>query len=348
MVVRGEENQGFINRLPDDILSFILSKLRIDEAVRCNILSKRWVGLWKKTLHVEFNAKYMIRPITQLQYSRESHIINSPDFILNPLFMQKGVYRYGILVFLLMHRHSGDISSCRFLHFRKSLAFGEVNSWVGFLVKKKKGLTDLSLECVPDYREITADEICKPCFSRGIFCCLGSLELINYTIDCWYAFENCLKLTNLKLKRIQLDEVTLSGILENCVVLENFSLVESYGFTRLVIIIKSKLRVLKLQALCVDLLEIFAENLEVMFLDSIICPAKNLSIYAPSLHNLCSDYNSIFSIMPFVEERESIVKTHEILACYSDLSVSSNAFSTSFACNYTFYMLGYSINCFFC
>jgi hypothetical protein len=75
MVVVSDEKQDFINKLPNEFLTFILSKLQVDEAVRCNILSKRWVGLWKQAHHIEFNAKHMIKPMTQLLHSRESIIL---------------------------------------------------------------------------------------------------------------------------------------------------------------------------------------------------------------------------------------------------------------------------------
>lgn len=101
-----------------------------------------------------------------------------------------------------MLRHSGQISSRRFVHYRKSLVFGEVQSWVVFLLKNKKMVKDLSIECEPDYGEIaehfvSKDDINKPLFPHGIFSSLGSLELINYTIDCWDAFVGCNNLKNL-------------------------------------------------------------------------------------------------------------------------------------------------------
>ncbi|PNX78595.1 F-box protein at1g80960-like protein [Trifolium pratense] len=38
-----DEKRDFISELPNEVLTFILSKLRVDEAVRCNILAKRWL-----------------------------------------------------------------------------------------------------------------------------------------------------------------------------------------------------------------------------------------------------------------------------------------------------------------
>jgi len=40
MVVVSDKKQYFINKLPNDALTFILSKLQVVEDVRCNILSK--------------------------------------------------------------------------------------------------------------------------------------------------------------------------------------------------------------------------------------------------------------------------------------------------------------------
>ncbi|WJX71745.1 hypothetical protein P8452_55704 [Trifolium repens] len=79
-----DENQDFISALPNEVLTFILSKLRADEAVRCNILLRRWLGLWKKAPHIEFIAKHMIRPVTQLLHSRGS--------IINPRFFSLSIY----------------------------------------------------------------------------------------------------------------------------------------------------------------------------------------------------------------------------------------------------------------
>jgi hypothetical protein len=322
-----DENRDFISALPNEILTFILSKLRVDEAVRCNILSKRWLGLWKKAPHIEFNAKHMIRPVTQLLHSQESII--TQDSFLDP-FTQREIFRYGFVIYQLMFCHSGDLSSCRFLHFKKSLSIGEVDTWIKFLVSKMKGLKHLSLECLPDYGEdadeiMFENEIYKLQISHRKFHCLSSLDLINYTMDSWCAFEDCHNLKILKLERIHLDDLVLSGILQNCVALENFSLIESTGFTKL-IIMNSNLIVLILEALSMDRLEVTAQNLEVLFLDSITCPVMNLSIYAPSLSNFNSHSYSISSI----EERKFVMKSYDILAYFIDLWVSTNVFKTSF------------------
>ncbi|KAJ1426828.1 Leucine-rich repeat domain superfamily [Sesbania bispinosa] len=300
--VQNDENGDLISKLPDEILTNTLSKLHIDEAVRCSVLSKRWKGLWKQTSHIELDVNHMIIPMTQLLHSRA--LFPHPGSFLDKS-KDEGVYRYGSLVFQLIFHHSGDIYSCRFVHFQKSLLIGEVGIWVDLLVERNKSLKDLSLKCLPDLREVSKLEISKPHFRSGVFDCLDSLELIDYTIDFGYAFENCKMLKTLKLKRTHLDDEILSGILENCKALESLSLIQSTGITRL-IIRSSKLKVLQLHALWVDELGISTPNLDVLSLDYTRCLVQNVSIYAPCLKTFRSyNYYILFARMSsFEEERD--------------------------------------------
>ncbi|XP_019462894.1 PREDICTED: F-box protein At1g80960-like [Lupinus angustifolius] len=309
--MRSDEKTDFTKSVPDDVLSYILSFLSIDEAVRSCILSKKWKNLWKNTSHIEFNSTKMIRPLSQLLLSRESQTTMDLKSIT------KGVSRYGFLVYRIIFRHIGDLCSCSFLHLWKSLLYGELQSWVEYLLRNKKGMKNLKLECELDNGEmeeyfIFKDDIPKLHFSHGIFATLGSLELINYTINCSNAFVGCKNLQTLKLERINLDDATINDILNNCVVLENIKLNGSTGFKKLIIINQS-LKVLQLECLCVDELKVSCENLEVLFLDSIICPTNAASIYTPNLTTFSSYCYSKFGKMHGVDKGHSILKACEIL-----------------------------------
>ncbi|KAI4333419.1 hypothetical protein L6164_018239 [Bauhinia variegata] len=56
-----------ISELLDVVLSFIISMLPIDEALRSFILFKRWRALWWHSLRIEFQWRRMIKPSSQLQ-----------------------------------------------------------------------------------------------------------------------------------------------------------------------------------------------------------------------------------------------------------------------------------------
>ncbi|KAK7324458.1 hypothetical protein VNO77_28018 [Canavalia gladiata] len=320
-LMKTDTNGDFINNLPDEILVNILSKLRIDEAVRCDVLSKRWFGLWKQTSHMEFDVRHMVNPLTKLLQSREARTV--PDFnTLGPSINKIG-YGFFSRVILLILTHSSILSSCHFRHFKKSLVFGDVETCIDFFLDRKKGIKDLCLECVSEGEEgaekfVFHENVYTPTFPCGIFENLASLELINYTIECWLPFQECRQLKKLKLKRVYLDNITLSGILENCVVLENFMLLECNGLGR-VLIVKSKLKVLQLQALCVGEIDIVTNSLEVLLLDSMICPVKDVRIYAPYLKTFRSYNYSIYARMVAANGENSIAKTHQIFAQCSDL-----------------------------
>ncbi|XP_019462895.1 PREDICTED: F-box protein At1g80960-like [Lupinus angustifolius] len=313
-----DEMPDFTEKVPKDVLSHILTFLPLDESIRSGILSKKWKDLWRITTHIELDEKKLIKPLSQLLISRKSR--KTKD-------VTKGASRYALLLYRIMSRHYGNLLSFRILHLWKSLLFGEVKSWVEHVLTTKKGVQKLSLECEPDNGEmgqcfLFKDNIPKLNFSNGIFQRLDSLEMINYNINCSNAFVGCKNLKTLKLKKINLDDGTINDILNNCVVLENFTLNESTGFNKLIIMIES-LKVLKLQGLCVDELKVSCENLEVLLLDSITCPTNTASIYAPNLKTFSSYYYSLFGNMHAAKEGYAIVKGYEILA-HSALVYSSN------------------------
>ncbi|KAK7243075.1 hypothetical protein RIF29_37859 [Crotalaria pallida] len=323
------EKPDFTKGLPDDVLSHILSFLSIDEAVRCSVLSKKWLNLWKNTSHIEFNVKKMMKPLTQLLHSREPQTsLDSSLLIGNSVC--KTVSRYGFLVYPIILRHTSDLSSCKFVHVWKSLVYGDVQSWIKVLLRFKKGVTNLSLECEPDYGEVTEHfmsknnvMVQKPYFPPRTFANLASLELINYVIDCPEAFIGCINLKTLKLNMMNIDEVILGGILENCVALENFSLLDSIGFDKLIIINQS-LKVLQLQKLCVDELKVSCQNLKVLLFDCIICEPNGVGIQTPNLTTFRSYCYSMYDVSD--EEGRSILKIREILAHSSQEYPSRNVF----------------------
>ncbi|CAL5213148.1 unnamed protein product [Lathyrus oleraceus] len=289
-VNRNQEKPDFISTLPDDVLSSIISSLSIDEAARSSILSKRWTPLWKHASHLDFDGTRMVKPSLHAT--------------------EKASREYGKLVDSILHHHLGDLSSCRFIHFPSNLAFGDVTEWMDYVMEKNKSLTHLSLEC----RSSSCGgntQYMNPNFQSKIFSVLSSLELTNYVLQSSVlsVFENCENLKVLKLKKTTMKNEIIDGILKKCPGLEEFSLIDSMGFDMLKI--KSPyLRFLELKKLRFDQIEVYAEDLQVVVIDSIFCPTKFLKIYSQNLRNFSSSYD---------QKAHMSLKTHEILENCSDL-----------------------------
>ncbi|CAI8618431.1 unnamed protein product [Vicia faba] len=290
---RVNRNQGkpdLISTLPDGVLSSILSSLSIDEAVRSSILSKRWIPLWKYAPHLDFDGTRMMKSF-----------VNATG---------KDAREYGKLVNSILHHHLGDLISCRFIHLPKNLIVGDVKGWIEYVMEKNKRMTHLSLEC---WSSICCYDIkdMKPNFRSKIFSVLCSLELTNYVLarSVLSAFESCENLKILKLKKMKMKNETINGILKKCLGLEKFSLIGSIGFD--ILKIKSPgLKFLELKKLRVKEIEVYAEDLQVVVIDSLVCPGKCLKIYSQNLRTFSSSYD---------QTTQMSLKTHEILENCSDL-----------------------------
>lgn len=291
---RNRGKPDLISTLPDGVLSSIISYLPIDEAVRSSILSKRWIPLWKHASHLNFDGTRMTKAFIQAT--------------------EEDVRKYGKLVNSILHNHLGDLINCQFKHFPKNLALGDVEGWIEYVMEKNKRLTHLSLECWSSiYRSNT--KYMKPNFQSKIFSILGSLEITNYVLDspALLAFESSENLKILKLKKVEMKNETINGILNKCLGLEKFSLADSIGFDFLKI--KSPhLRVLELKRLRVKEIDVYADYLKVVVFDSLICPGRGVKIYSQNLTSFSSSYD---------QAAPRSLKTYEILENCSDLFVSS-------------------------
>jgi len=294
--------------IPNEILSSIISYLPIDEAVRSSILSKRWVPLWKHASHLDFDVTRMLKSI----------------FIQA---IEEKAQNYNDLVHDVLRHHCGDLTSCRFEHFTHNLALGDVGGWIEYVKEKNKSLNSLTLECVNSILDLN-NQYLKSNFQPGVFSTFYSLQMANYVLDSSIlaAFKNCENLKILKLKKINLHSETMNDILKNCLGLEKFSLIQSSVFGILKIKNPS-LKCLELKWLTLNGVNVYVEDLQVVVIDSLICPVKGLKIYS---QNLMTFYSSYDPIVKNISARKMCLKTQEIFENCSDIIVSSSHSSFTF------------------
>ncbi|XLR21733.1 hypothetical protein S83_049633 [Arachis hypogaea] len=317
-IMRKEEDETTLHAssdrlsdLPNELLTMVISSLSVAEAVRTSTLAKSWQELWRHAEHLEFDETTMSRPS------------------ILPAKRQIGTGSlYGTVISMVFNSYVGDLTSVSFKHFPRSIAVGELDFWVDFVLNKFKKINSLRLEC-----EYLVPEPKPPFFSMGSktvkfnfrpmnFLNLNSLELTNYTMTMSTpeAFNGCgWKLKILKLKNMRMSDDVINGVLGKCLGLENLSIVESKGFKTLEIN-NPWLKFLELGWLIVNEVDLNVERLETLVVDSLMCPPKSLKIYTVNMRIFHVSCNSIAQRMHIRRSNgQPLLKTQDIFEYCSDL-----------------------------
>ncbi|XP_043687725.1 F-box protein At1g80960-like [Telopea speciosissima] len=261
-----EEETDLINNLPDSILCLIICYLPIKQVVRTSILCKRWKKLWMSIPSINFDLQ---KP-NPLNKNLNKEVREVIDHIFTS--------------------HHGKIESCWIKHCRKNIKHHEVQRWIEQLKSNRRSINKLSLQCMSIFAwkwyHIQNKERYQLPSRIFSFSSLHELELNNYNLWDSSPFEGCMNLTTLKLVSILLkSDVILQGIIFNCGLLENLSLIRCEGLQTLKILDRN-LRVLKIENLQVKGIEIHDMSLRTLVIDT-LSSGNGYKITTPNLQQLC-------------------------------------------------------------
>ncbi|XP_058776961.1 F-box protein At1g80960-like [Vicia villosa] len=116
-----KEEEDLISKLPDVILSSIISLLPVMEGVRTGVLSKRWETMWKYSSHLNFDQRKMLKPLIE-EYIQTSE----PTTRLKMAMCRKispedeqyfdTIAQTAMLITSIMDNHIGPLKSCSIRH----------------------------------------------------------------------------------------------------------------------------------------------------------------------------------------------------------------------------------------
>ncbi|XVF04453.1 hypothetical protein REPUB_Repub05bG0084400 [Reevesia pubescens] len=269
-----DHGPDLISKLPDTLLTEIISKLPADEAVRTSILSRRWNGSWRYVSRLDFDPKRIMisQRLGISSFNRD---------------VKKEMFHAAMMINKVLFSHRCNLISCKIIHFPDSCKYGQLEKWIEYLISKK-GIQELAFTC-EDYPNCQQNFVgrnsnFKLSLPSGIFSCatLHALELTHYKLENDSPFDHCRNLKTLKLKWLSLPTETLDGIICSCVLLEHLSLCFCTGFDW-VRIVSENVKNVELESLKLDEIYLSTKSLGVLVIGSPKCPAKNFVINAPNL-----------------------------------------------------------------
>ncbi|XP_047311455.1 F-box/FBD/LRR-repeat protein At1g16930-like [Impatiens glandulifera] len=208
-----------LSALPDHVLSKIIRKLDLKEAVRTSILSKRWRYIWTHYRELEFNHVNILGMNSRLE--RNEWVGLDTDFV-------KWVDK------IMEQRFEGDIRKVNsfYIKFPLGASFSSsINSWIDFVVANNVETIDLDLSsCLPLERHTFS--LLRAVSNNEI----GTLKYLRLTHCNFQGRSSCPKfgsLISIRLESVTISNLQLDRVLESCPLLEELSLDRCINLTKL-------------------------------------------------------------------------------------------------------------------
>ncbi|CAL4944311.1 unnamed protein product [Urochloa decumbens] len=202
--------------LPMDVLLHILSQLRINDAVRTSILSRKWKYMWRSKTNLSFDSttvrkQYFKSPV-------DYGILTNMEFVAR--------------VDTVLLQHNGGGIDCMEIKYRLHDSYAyHIDRWVNFAIasKTKKLIIDLSgrnLSC-SNVKERDRDEPYRlplHLFSAHNGSYLVCLELASVSLHLPTGFKGFLNLKNFTLVDVSISNEDVQCMLSKCNLLEYFKI----------------------------------------------------------------------------------------------------------------------------
>ncbi|KAK1391840.1 hypothetical protein POM88_010896 [Heracleum sosnowskyi] len=278
--ISNKQDIDISNILPEAVFSNIVSWLPVKEAVKTSVLVKRWKRAWKYATRLDLDPESISKPNVECaQRNSQKGKKLTPTRRSREDLVRCTKYYTSIIQSI-----QDEVTYCQIVHFPINVDCGDLKKWVKELLMKKN-VKALSLKC---YEKSIAnrEKIVKPLVLRaGIFSPLESLELTCYTLSNTSPFQSCEKLRILKLSSLVLGRKYITKILSLCKSLEELSMLDCQGFSKLEISSPS-LKFLELRCLDLENINISAEALTTLILYKISCRWSSVVIDAPRVNEL--------------------------------------------------------------
>ncbi|CAL5187250.1 unnamed protein product [Lathyrus oleraceus] len=290
-----KEMEDLISKLPDVLLSSIVSFLPVAEGARTSVLSRRWETVWKYSSRLNFDQKKMLKPFIQ------DYILTSEPTVRLEMSMRRqessdyenyfdSIAQAAMLITSIMDNHIGSLKSCSIRHLVESCASEDVVGWMRKLLEKK--VTEVSMELEPfDYcHQIKNIDLMEAGWNLNIpfevFSSFKVLKLKNYTFSTSPFSNSSQVLHTLTLIDMDIKSNNFQEILSHCSSLENLILGNCDSLGVDVKIDSSSLKYFKIYDMIVQNLLISSINVEIIEIDSIICDDGEIILKTPKLRVL--------------------------------------------------------------
>lgn len=198
------------------------------------------------------------------------------------------IAKAALLMKSIIDNHIGPLKSCSIRHMLESCASGDVVRWMKKLLVK--GAVNVSLELESHVLQNINGDWTKfgeiLCMPFDVLTSFKVLELKNYYLKTTLSPNPRQVLNTLTLNNVRVESNDFEDILSQCLSLENLTLEKCNLFGDGVKIDSPSLKYFKFFDMTVHKMLIYATNIEVIEIETIICNNEDLIFETPNLHVL--------------------------------------------------------------